>query len=34
LLPPFGAEGHLLAESENAEPVWGPALEQFLATLR
>jgi dienelactone hydrolase len=34
LLPPFGAEGHLLAESENAEPVWGPALEQFLSTLR
>jgi dienelactone hydrolase len=34
LLPPFGAEGHLLVESEDAEPVWGPALEQFLATLR
>jgi dienelactone hydrolase len=34
LLPPFGAEGHLLAESEQAEAVWGPVLERFLATLR
>jgi len=34
LLPPFGAEGHLMVESDNAEPVWGPVLERFLATLR
>jgi dienelactone hydrolase len=34
LLPPFGPEGHLLAESRDAEAVWGPVVERFLAGLR
>ena len=34
LLPSFGADGHLMAESEESEPIWGPILEQFLARLR
>jgi dienelactone hydrolase len=34
LLPPFGADGHFLAESESADTVWGPVVERFLAGLR
>jgi dienelactone hydrolase len=34
LLPPFGDDGHYMAETEGSEAVWGPAVERFLATLR
>jgi dienelactone hydrolase len=34
LLPSFGAEGHLLAESRDTASIWGPVLEAFLARLR
>jgi dienelactone hydrolase len=36
LLPPFGAEGHLLAESSDpaTAQIWGPTLDAFLARLR
>ena len=34
LLAPFGAEGHLLAETDAAEGVWGPVVERFLGKLR
>jgi dienelactone hydrolase len=34
LLPSFGTDGHFLAESENADTVWGPVVERFLAELR
>jgi dienelactone hydrolase len=34
LLPAFGPDGHVMAESDGAESAWGPAVERFLATLR
>jgi hypothetical protein len=34
LLPPFGNEGHLLAESRDTAGIWGPTLEAYLARLR
>lgn len=34
LLPPFGADGHFMAETEGSEAVWGPVVERFLARLR
>jgi dienelactone hydrolase len=34
LLPPFGDEGHVLAESRDTAQIWGPTLEAFLARLR
>jgi dienelactone hydrolase len=34
LLPPFGAEGHYLAETDGSQAIWGPVVERFLATLR
>jgi dienelactone hydrolase len=34
LLPPFGTEGHLLAESRDSAPIWGPTLDAFLSRLR
>lgn len=34
LLPAFGTEGHFLAESDAAEPLWSPVLGQFLDRLR
>jgi dienelactone hydrolase len=34
LLPSFGIEGHLLAESRDTANIWGPALDAFLARLR
>jgi dienelactone hydrolase len=34
LLPAFGTEGHLLAESRDTASIWGPVLEAFLARLR
>jgi dienelactone hydrolase len=34
LLPAFGSEGHLLAESRNSAAIWGPTLENYLARLR
>jgi dienelactone hydrolase len=33
LLPPFGADGHFLAETEDTETVWGAAVQRFLAGL-
>jgi dienelactone hydrolase len=33
LLPPFGADGHYLAESPSSQSTWGPVVERFLATL-
>jgi dienelactone hydrolase len=34
LLPPFGADGHFMAERPGSESAWGPAVERFLAALR
>jgi dienelactone hydrolase len=34
LLPPFGSEGHYLAETAGSQVAWGPVVESFLATLR
>src|SRR5215471_1138830 len=34
LLPSFGLEGHLLAESHDGAEVWGPVVGPFLARLR
>jgi len=34
LLPPFGADGHFLAETPGSQASWGPVIEHFLATLR
>jgi len=34
LLPAFGSEGHVLAESRDTAPIWGATLEAFLARLR
>jgi dienelactone hydrolase len=34
LLPGFGTEGHVLAESRDTASIWGPVLEPFLARLR
>ncbi|HEY2136552.1 MAG TPA: prolyl oligopeptidase family serine peptidase [Xanthobacteraceae bacterium] len=34
LLPAFGEDGHLLAESAGGEAVWGPAVERFMTELR
>jgi hypothetical protein len=34
LLPAFGTEGHVLAESRDSTGIWGPVLEAFLARLR
>jgi len=34
LLPPFGSEGHLLAESRDTAPIWAPTVEAFLARLK
>jgi dienelactone hydrolase len=34
LLPPFGSEGHLLAETSDTAQIWGPTLDAFLARLR
>ena len=34
LLPAFGSEGHFLAESDAAEPMWAPILDQFLDRVR
>ncbi|HEY1542282.1 MAG TPA: CocE/NonD family hydrolase [Xanthobacteraceae bacterium] len=33
LLPPFGADGHYLAESAGSQSAWGPVVGHFLATL-
>jgi dienelactone hydrolase len=33
LLPPFGADGHYLAESAGSQSAWGPVVEHFLAAL-
>ncbi len=33
LLPPFGADGHYLAETPGSQSTWGPVVEHFLATL-
>lgn len=34
LLPPFGDDGHFMAERPGSESAWGPAVERFLAALR
>ena len=34
LLPPFGTEGHFLAESDASEPLWAPILDEFLGRIR
>jgi dienelactone hydrolase len=34
LLPAFGSEGHLLAESRDSAPIWGPTLDAFLNRLK
>jgi dienelactone hydrolase len=34
LLPAFGTEGHVLAESRDTAHIWGPTLDAFLARLR
>lgn len=33
LLPAFGPDGHVMAETDGAEATWGPVVERFLATL-
>jgi dienelactone hydrolase len=33
LLPPFGADGHYLAETAGSQATWGPVVERFLAIL-
>ncbi len=32
LLPPFGDDGHFMAERAGAEAVWGPVVERFLSS--
>lgn len=34
LVPPFGGDGHFLAESDASEPIWSPIVERFLGLLR
>ncbi len=34
LLPPFGTDGHFMAETEGSERAWGPAVQRFLSRLR
>jgi dienelactone hydrolase len=34
LVPPFGAEGHLLMQASDGAAVWGPIVERFLAGKR
>jgi dienelactone hydrolase len=32
LLPAFGPDGHVMAETDGSEAAWGPVVERFLAT--
>jgi dienelactone hydrolase len=34
LLPAFGSDGHVMAETDGSDAAWGPVVERFLATLR